>query len=168
MIKILEPRLFVSSIYDIDTAFLKSRGVDGLIMDLDNTLVAWNRRDVSEQLLAWLWDVKRHGIRTCIVSNNLSDRVHWFASQIGVASIPNAAKPRRRAFCQAMREMGTERHNTAVVGDQIFTDILGGNRLNLFTILVHPVGQEELWPTRVMRQIEHALVRRRLKQHSLG
>lgn len=160
MIRILQPRLFVSSIYDLDLTRLKSRGIKGLIMDLDNTLVGWNQLEASDDLREWLDQVNRLGFLTCIVSNNLGDRVQEFAQKVGVKSIARAAKPRRRAFRAAMKHMGTRAANTAVIGDQVFTDILGGNRLNLYTILVHPVDRHEFWTTRLVRQVEHRLVRR--------
>ncbi|MDA8195340.1 MAG: YqeG family HAD IIIA-type phosphatase [Thermaerobacter sp.] len=160
MIKILQPRLFVASIYDLDLTRLKARGITGIIMDLDNTLVGWNQPDAPEALSSWLLALRRQGFVTCIVSNNLGERVKQFSSQVGMMSIARAAKPRRRAFRQAMRKMGTRAANTAVIGDQVFTDILGGNRLRLYTILVHPIDRREFWTTRMIRQLEHALVRR--------
>ncbi|WP_053959242.1 YqeG family HAD IIIA-type phosphatase [Sulfobacillus thermosulfidooxidans] len=160
MIKLLQPRLFLTSIFDLDLARLHDRGVRGLIMDLDNTLVGWNRPDLSQELKMWFQDVRAHGFKMCIVSNNMTERVEQFAEKVGVMAIPKAAKPRRRSFRLAMRKMGTTRHNTAVIGDQVFTDILGGNRLRLFTILVHPIDTHEYWTTRLVRKLERYVVRR--------
>lgn len=158
MIQILQPELFVQSIYDIDLDRLVAHGVRGLILDLDNTLVGWNQPLASAELLQWLEDVKGRQLKTCIVSNNLGDRVDKFSRHIGVMAIAKAAKPRRRAFRQAMQRMGTSRQETAVVGDQVFTDILGGNRLRLFTILVKPLNEREFWTTQLVRQIERAVL----------
>lgn len=158
MIDILQPRLFVQSIYDIDLAKLRARGVTGLILDLDNTLVGWNQPTASEELIAWLKAVGEHQLMTCIVSNNLSERVENFSREVGIMAIAKAAKPRRRAFRLAMRKMGTHYRDTAVVGDQVFTDILGGNRLDLFTILVRPMNEKEYWGTRVVRRVERMLL----------
>ncbi len=160
MIKLLQPRLFLTSVFDLDLARLRERGVHGLIMDLDNTLVGWNRPDLSRELKVWFQEVRDHGFKMCIVSNNLTDRVEQFAEKVGVMAIPKAAKPRRRSFRLAMRRMGTTRHTTAVIGDQVFTDILGGNRLRLFTILVHPIDAREYWTTRLVRKVERYVVRR--------
>ncbi|MHB1611741.1 MAG: YqeG family HAD IIIA-type phosphatase [Sulfobacillus sp.] len=166
MISLLKPHLSVGSIFDLDIGILRKRGYRGLIMDLDNTLVAWNHPEAPQELLDWLAKVRHYGIDMCIVSNNLGRRVEEFAAQIGVSFIAKAAKPRRRAFRLAMRKMGTHRGDTAVVGDQVFTDILGGNRLKLFTILVRPVAAEEFWTTRLVRMVEHRMVRRHLAHHS--
>ncbi|AEW05092.1 HAD superfamily (subfamily IIIA) phosphatase, TIGR01668 [Sulfobacillus acidophilus DSM 10332] len=158
MIRLLKPRLFVQSIYDLDLAGLVGRGIRGLILDLDNTLVGWNQPHAPRELLDWFQRVQQQGIKTYIVSNNWEARVTAFSRLVGVAGIAKAAKPRRWAFRQAMAAMGTEHETTAVIGDQIFTDILGGNRLNLFTILVHPMDSREFWTTRIVRRIERALV----------
>ena len=166
MISLLKPHLSVGSIFDLDIGILRKRGYRGLIMDLDNTLVAWNHPEAPQELLDWLAKVRHYGIDMCIVSNNLGRRVEEFAAQIGVSFMAKAAKPRRRAFRLAMRKMGTHRGDTAVVGDQVFTDILGGNRLKLFTILVRPVAAEEFWTTRLVRMVEHRMVRRHLAHHS--
>ena len=165
MIKILQPKLFVQSVYDIDLARLAARGMRGLILDLDNTLVGWNQPEASQELVEWLGRVKARQLKTCIVSNNLGDRVERFSRRVGVMAIAKAAKPRRRAFREAMRKMGTHQQQTAVVGDQVFTDIFGGNRLGLFTILVKPLNERELWTTQLVRHIERAVVSR---QESAG
>ena len=158
MIQILQPRLFVQTIYDIDLKRLVDRGMKGLILDLDNTLVGWNQPDASSELLTWLEQVRTHSLQTCIVSNNMSDRVERFSRSIGVMAIAKAAKPRRRAFQHAMWKMGTHHRDTAVVGDQIFTDILGGNRLQLYTILVKPLAEREFWGTQLVRRVERVVV----------
>lgn len=158
MIQVLQPQLFVQSIYDIDLDRLVDKGVRGLILDLDNTLVGWNQPQASDELLAWLKEVNRRRLKTCIVSNNMSDRVEKFGKHIGVMAIAKAAKPRRRAFRLAMRKMGTRHNQTAVVGDQVFTDILGGNRLQLFTILVRPINEREYWTTQLVRRLERAVL----------
>ncbi len=160
MIEILQPRLFVQSIYDIDLTHLADRGMRGLILDLDNTLVGWNQAHPSDELVEWLRRVKARQLKTCIVSNNLADRVERFSRHVGVMAIAKAAKPRRWAFREAMHKMGTHQRQTAVVGDQIFTDILGGNRLGLFTILVKPLGERELWTTQLVRHLERVVLPR--------
>ncbi len=158
MIQILQPQLFVQSIYDIDLRRLENRGIKGLILDLDNTLVEWNQPEASDELLHWLSLIKDQGFKTCIVSNNMSARVETFSRHIGIMAIAKAAKPRRRAFRQAMHNMGTVGRQTAVVGDQVFTDILGGNRLQLFTILVRPMTDREFWTTQLVRRVERAVL----------
>jgi HAD superfamily phosphatase (TIGR01668 family) len=156
----LRPDLFVPSVYAINLDRLWARGVRGLIVDLDNTLVPWDNDRASRELLEWIQAAKARSFRLCLVSNNLRERVERFAGLLNIPSIPRAAKPRRRAFRRAMRLMGTEAHSTAVIGDQLFTDVLGGNRLELFTILVSPVTEREYWTTRLVRRLERWLLPR--------
>jgi HAD superfamily phosphatase (TIGR01668 family) len=150
----LRPNLFVTSVYAINLDRLWARGVRGIIVDLDNTLVAWDNNGASRELLDWIQEAKARRFRLCLVSNNLRERVEHFAALLNIPSIAHAAKPRRRAFRHAMQLMGTGRRTTAVIGDQLFTDVLGGNRLDLFTILVNPMADHEYWTTRLVRRVE--------------
>ena len=95
----------------------------------------------------------------CLVSNNKKDRVSNFGRILGVPALSKARKPRRRAFREAMRIMNTRPETTAVIGDQIFTDVLGGNRLGLYTILVVPLSKQEFIGTRCMRHLERVVLK---------
>jgi len=155
--RLLAPSLCLSSIFQIDLEGLRRQGIRGLILDLDNTLVAWGG-DPEEKLFAWLREVRESGLVACIVSNNDRARVKGFSDLASIPAIPRARKPRRRAFRAAMEVMGTAPAETAVVGDQIFTDILGGNRLGLYTILVTPVARREFIGTRLVRLLEKVVL----------
>ncbi|MBX5466515.1 MAG: YqeG family HAD IIIA-type phosphatase [Firmicutes bacterium] len=163
MWRIFQPRLYVPSIYEVDLGHLAGAGYKGIILDLDNTLVPWNHAQAPRELLQWVERARGAGLQLCIVSNNLAERVERFATQLGVMHIARAGKPQRRAFTRAMGKMGTQVDNTVVIGDQVFTDIWGGNRLSLFTILVQPVDARELVWTRWMRHMERWVARRGLK-----
>ncbi len=143
-----------ASVYDIDLERLARRGVRGIILDLDNTLVAWGAAEAPAELRRWLEHVVSAGMKACIVSNNSSARVQAFASSLGVPAIPKAIKPRRGAFRRAMALMGTSPAETVVVGDQVFTDVFGAKRLGLFSILVEPVARREFIGTRLVRRLE--------------
>jgi hypothetical protein len=158
LVEALRPRLYVSSVYAINLERLKARGIVGLVVDLDNTLVAWNNDRASHELDRWVQRVKADGFRICLVSNNFPARVRRFGEWLGVPSVPNAAKPRRRAFLQAMRLLDTDPATTAVIGDQVFTDVLGGNRLHCYTILVLPLTEREYWTTRLVRRVERLVL----------
>jgi len=166
MFKKLTPDLYVKSVYDIDLDALIRRGIKGIITDLDNTLVAWDDPLPNEQLLAWLREVQSRGVSVFIVSNNSQDRVQKFAEAFGVPAISKAIKPRRGALRTACERMGVELEQAALVGDQIFTDMLAGNRLGVYTILVVPVSNKEFIGTKIMRQIER-FVLRQLKRRGL-
>ncbi|HHY37137.1 MAG TPA: YqeG family HAD IIIA-type phosphatase [Firmicutes bacterium] len=166
MLELLCPREYVNSVFSIPLGQLQARGIEGLIFDLDNTLTGWKAEEVDIKTRQWFEKLKEMGFRVCLVSNNKKDRVNNFGRLLGVPAISKARKPRRRAFREAMRIMNTRPESTAVVGDQIFTDILGGNRLGLYTILVVPLSKQEFIGTRCMRCLERlvlkALTRRKL------
>lgn len=160
MLKLLQPDLYVRSLRDIPLAALKARGIRGLIIDLDNTVTEWGRATLDREIYRWFTELKKQDLKACLVSNNRDVRVQKIAAYLGIPGISRAGKPRRRAFYQAMAVMKTEINNTAVIGDQVFTDVLGGNRLGLYTILVMPINKREFIGTRMMRQIEKLITKR--------
>lgn len=164
MLELLRPDLYVESLNQIPLVDLRKRGIKGLIIDLDNTITEWNRDMVHPEITRWLSALPEHGIGVCLVSNNGEQRVNKVANSLGIACVFKAGKPRRRAFRQAMSLMGTKQDNTAVIGDQIFTDVLGGNRLGLYTILVVPLNRREFVGTRLVRQVERLVLKK--LQHS--
>jgi uncharacterized protein len=153
----LRPASRADSIYDIDLPALCARGIRGVILDLDNTIVPWGARQAPPELLAWVTSARAHGLRLCIVSNNRGPRVDHLAGALGLPAVTSALKPRRAALRRALAVMGTLPARTALVGDQVFTDILGGNRLGLYTILVRPQSRREFFLTRVVRLLERGV-----------
>ena len=164
MLKRFSPDLVLDSIYDLDLRKLKKRGIKGIITDLDNTLVVWNAREVEEPLYNWFTTLKDSGFKVCILSNNSSGRVDDFAAMVGVPAVSKAVKPRRTGFRRALEHMNLKAPETAVLGDQLFTDIWGGNRTGLFTILVTPLSRKEFIGTRLVRQVENLLIRKLKKK----
>ncbi|SES71627.1 hypothetical protein SAMN05660297_00365 [Natronincola peptidivorans] len=163
--KLLTPDLYIESILHLDLDKLKNRNIKGLIIDIDNTLVAWDIKYASEKTIDWLLKLRKEGFEVCLVSNNTEDRVVTFNEELKLPAIHRATKPRRGPFKKAMKIMKTEIHNTAVIGDQIFTDVLGGNRMGLLTVLVVPIESKEFWWTTFVRKIERHVLRVVLKDH---
>lgn len=159
MLKLFQPTMHATSIERIPLEKLTGAGIRGLILDLDNTVTPWNHLEVEPKVAEWLTKVKDMGIKACVVSNNKREqRVAVVADHLGIPFVFRATKPRRRAFLSSMALMETDRTDTAVIGDQLFTDILGGNRLGLLTILVTPISEREFFGTKVMRYAERALM----------
>lgn len=157
---LLRPTLRVETLRDVNLRLLRQRGIRCLILDLDNTLVPWGGVKPQAAALAWLTEAKRRGFRAVILSNNGAARVRAAAAALGVPYIPLARKPLAYAYRKAMKLMGGTPKDTAVIGDQLFTDILGGNRLGLMTILVRPLADEEFIGTRLLRHAERIVLRR--------
>ena len=127
-------------IYQITGEALERRGIRLLLADLDNTLVPYGVPLPDERLKAWRDDLAAHGVTLFILSNNRHEsRPRIFAEGLEVPYIGHAGKPKTPSFVQAMERMGVTREQTAIIGDQIFTDVLGGNRAGVATILVRPI-----------------------------
>ncbi len=158
MWKYLCPKQYVEDIYQIDLQGLKDKGIKGLILDLDNTLVPWNDHAVYPEVQAWVGALKGAGFRACIVSNNDARRGKKITEIFEIPAFWKAVKPRRRTFRKALAMMDLRPSQVAVVGDQVFTDILGGNRLGLYTILVRPINKREFLGTMCVRKVEKVVL----------
>ncbi len=154
MLKMIYPDIYVDSIHDIALDDLKERQVKGFILDLDNTITLWNSNEISIQVEEWFKQIKSMGFKACILSNNGEKRIVRVAQSLDIPYIHRAAKPNPRSFLRAVHLMGLLREETAVIGDQLFTDILGGNRAGLITILVVPLDRREFIGTKISRLME--------------
>jgi len=152
--QLLIPDQSLKNIFEIDIDQLEKQGIKGIITDMDNTLVPWSDRVVYPRLADWFSDLKMRGFKLIIVSNNSKDRGGRLARELDIPAIWYAVKPRRRAFRRALELMRLEPGEVAVVGDQIFTDVFGGNRLGLYTIHVQPISEKEFIWTKLMRMLE--------------
>ncbi len=158
MLKHFLPNQHADSVLEIQPSLLKSKGIKGIITDLDNTLVAWDNPDATPELEVWLKAVKDAGLKVTIVSNNGEARVKAFSDPIQTPFIYKARKPMTRAFKRAIKDMGLKREEVVVIGDQIMTDVLGGNRLGVHTILVVPVAKSDGLATKFNRRMERILL----------
>ena len=160
LLELFCPSIFHDSIYHIDLSELKQKGITGLIVDFDNTLVERGSQDTPHKLRKWLEKVEEEGYRICVVSNNLESKIGNVVRSLNIPLVARAGKPRGKAFRDGMIVMKTVNGETAVIGDQLFTDVLGGNRFGLFTILVLPVGTQEMLHTKILRHLERWIIRR--------
>ncbi|MED4203286.1 YqeG family HAD IIIA-type phosphatase [Neobacillus mesonae] len=158
MLKQFLPNEHFKSVLEISPEQLKARGIKGIITDLDNTLVEWDRPSATPQLVQWFEEIKKHDILVTIVSNNNEQRVKAFADPLKIPFIFRARKPMSRAFNQALRQMGIKKEETVVIGDQLLTDVLGGNRSGFQTILVVPVAQTDGLATKFNRFVERRIM----------
>jgi HAD superfamily (subfamily IIIA) phosphatase, TIGR01668 len=141
---------------------LRAQGVRAVVTDLDNTIVPWHSEEVAEEVAAWLAGLRAADIRVCIASNTRNfARLKRMAGTLEIECVPgNAGKPGTSGLRRALSLMAAEPGNAAMVGDQLFTDIVAGNRLGLFTVLVNPLSPREFIGTRlVSRNAERILLR---------
>lgn len=156
----LQPAFILKRVTDITVNMLREQGVEALLLDVDNTLTTHNNPIPDKDVLVWLDVMKRARIRLVLVSNNSAKRVAHFAETLGLSFTSRACKPLTWGFRRAARELGLRPRQTAVVGDQIFTDIWGGNRFRACTILVEPMEPEEGPFFRFKRKIEKKLLKK--------
>ncbi len=165
MFKILRPQVYVDSVCNIDLKKLKkNKKIKGIIVDLDNTLVAWGKNEIDHKITNWVKEAKKLGLKICIVSNTNSKRVAGLAKKFDIPYHSKYFKPFSIAFNNGLKILDTKKSETVVIGDQIFTDMLGGNRLRLLTILVVPIVKKDSIGTFLHRNLEKIFISFWLKE----
>lgn len=137
---LLQPDLILGdSVLSLTLEMLKQNNIKGLVLDVDDTLVHFRSAEVSEEVQQWIQSLKPF-VRIWLVSNNMSrHRIQRIATILDVPFIVGARKPSRRKLRQALKAMQLPVAQVAMVGDRLFTDVLAGNRLGMFTVLVEPM-----------------------------
>lgn len=154
----LSPDFYFRSVNDIDLDALRARGIDTLLVDLDNTLLPRDRAEIPDPSRRWIKSVAEKGFKLCLVSNNWHERVALVAEELEVELVAKAVKPLPFAFLVALRRMGSTRGSAAVVGDQMFTDVAGGKLLGMATVMVLPLSHSDLPHTLALRHLERVLL----------
>ncbi|AQS58468.1 YqeG family HAD IIIA-type phosphatase [Desulforamulus ferrireducens] len=165
MLSKLYPRRYVTNLFQIDLAELKRLGIKAILFDIDNTLIPWDRQHLDPAIETWFRKIQEQGFKVCFVSNNNEERVATLSNILQVPGVHKARKPFRTGLRKALSIVGAEAHETAMVGDQVFTDVLAGNRLGLYTILVTPLAGKEFLGTRINRQLEKLILQRIKRRH---
>ena len=157
--RLFRPSATAESLAAVNLDDLQGRGINFIVLDLDNTMVAWRKFDVPESVERWIADALARGMKLCIVSNTWNcERLERIAGELGIPSLSRATKPSRKGFRAAMALMGSEPQNTAAIGDQTVTDVIGGNRVGLYTILVRPIPSPEFIGTKINRLLEKLIL----------
>lgn len=151
------PNIYLNSVEEITIDILKKNNIEALILDIDNTLIDYYK-NLSQSKIDWVNFLKSQGIKMYILSNTTKEeKVKTVSQKINVPYKMFARKPSKGGFLKVQKELNIEFENIAVVGDQIFTDIIGGNNCGMFTILVDPVGKKDFWYTAWKRPIENKI-----------
>jgi uncharacterized protein len=158
LLNLFLPDQHVKDVFKIRPEQLKEKGIKAIITDLDNTLVEWDRPNATPKLINWFKEMQNEGITVTIVSNNNEKRVSAFAGPLGIPFIFQARKPMGRAFRRAIKDMNVRKEEAVVIGDQLLTDVLGGNRSGFHTILVVPVAQTDGLITKFNRKLERRIM----------
>ena len=148
----LVPKWIYKSICQLTPELLQELGIDVLLMDFDNTIVPYTCDIPAEGVSAWLKTMNESDIQLCVVSNTKRGRAIRFCKEYGIDCITHAKKPFQKGIREALRRYADRDGNIALVGDQIFTDVLGANCGGLISILVKPIHLHNIW-----LQLRHVL-----------
>ncbi len=163
---ILYPKFYLKSIKDISIELLRDNKIKGLILDVDNTLIDVDRK-IIEGAEEWCKNLKENGIKICILSNTShEDKVIYVAKKLEIPYIHFAKKPCKSGFYKAKKLIEIDKNEQiGVVGDQLFTDVIGANRVKMVSILVQPVDKRDFWYTKIKRPVENLFIKRYEKKY---
>ena len=159
----LKPDYYYDDISEIPLSMLKEKGIRAVICDLDNTLDCHETPTPSEKALCFLTELKQQGFDVCIISNGKQRRVDRYVQGLNIPYISKAGKPGKKSYLKALKTVKCKPKAAAFVGDQIFTDTWGANRLGITTILVEPIKSIEnpfFYPKRFLEKILKANIKK--------
>lgn len=160
LLNYFKPTWMVESIYQLTPEQLRKRGVQGIVTDLDNTLIAWDNLDGTPEMAAWVATMNQANFPIIIVSNNSKKRVERVANNYNIKYFSMAQKPSRRGLRKAIRLLNVPEKNVVMIGDQLMTDVLAANRLGIRSILVKPIITSDGTLTQINRRIEQVIFKR--------
>ena len=164
---ILYPKEYFNNVREITIDFLNENKINALILDVDNTLIDYDK-NLAQETVEWAKELKKQGIKIYILSNsNKKEKVKTVAEKLNVEYEYFGKKPLKRGFKKVQKKLQEEPENIGVVGDQIFTDVIGGNRCRMFTILVDPIDEKDILITLIKRPIEN-MIKNRYKRKKRG
>jgi uncharacterized protein len=157
---VLEPDLMVSSVNELTPQVLRQHGIRAVMVDLDDTLVARKSHSLAPLFRTWLASLKAEQMPVLILSNGQPARVAHWANELGIQGFALVGKPFRFAFRRGLKALGMSAAETVMIGDQLFTDVLGAKLMGMKSILVQPLSPHGLPHTRVLRKVEKLLLKR--------
>jgi hypothetical protein len=165
MLGFCTPHYQVETVLDLTPECLRDLGIDALLLDVDCTLKSYKTREAAPEVADWVRRLREAGIGVCLVSNGRAPRIRAFAQSLGVPFVAKALKPLPFGCRRAAFSLGSDGRRTAMVGDQLFADIMAGRLAGISTILVRPIRpEEEPWYTRLKRPLERWLLGRMAPQ----
>ena len=156
----LKPKIKLEKVTDITIEILNKYGIKALILDVDNTLSTHHGQVLTEGLSEWLDLMRENGIKMTVLSNSNSKRLTPFAEKIGLDFISLGLKPLPFGYWRALKRLGTAKKETAIVGDQLFTDTMGGNFVGVATVLLTPIKPETSLRFRSKRRVERFVMKK--------
>jgi HAD superfamily phosphatase (TIGR01668 family) len=162
--RVLVPDRYLTSVLQIRADWLKSEGIEALLIDIDNTLVSRDTHEVHALVRGWVTLLKNQGFKLFLVSNNWHQTVLQTARDLALPIYHKSLKPLPINFFRALSHLGVKRKNALVVGDQIMTDIFGAKLAGMRSVLVMPLTETDLAHTIFLRKVEKILLGDRLPE----
>lgn len=163
--KELLPKIYKKDVYSINYKSLKEKGYDSLFFDMDNTLIDYHTTKPNKKLIDLINTLKKENFKIFILSNSLPRRLNKFVSEIDITdSAYFACKPSKKEYLKLIKKHNLNPQKISCIGDQIYTDIKGANRLNLLSILVDPISKKEHILTKFNRLKERKIYKEYLKR----
>lgn len=160
MIEKFYPTYIFEKVEDIPFDLFKKERITAVLFDMDNTLVDYQYK-YNKKVKEWLKELKKRDIKVCILTNSpKANRVKQIGRELSMKYLHNAFKPWSFGFTKAIELLDEKKENMVIIGDQLFTDILGGNRFGIRTILVNPIEKKEFFGTRIKRPLEKYIIKR--------
>ncbi|MHB1451896.1 MAG: YqeG family HAD IIIA-type phosphatase [Coriobacteriia bacterium] len=154
----MQPDLYLTQVTALDLDALRDEGVTVLLLDVDNTVSPHHSAELVPGILEWIASLGPRGFRACLVSNNWHDDIHDRAAALGLPVVAKSGKPLPFGIWRAIRLLGVRKSECVMVGDQIFTDILGGKCAGVKTVLVQPLTPSDMGHTMVLRRLEQRIM----------
>lgn len=150
----IKPTAAFVSFKDVTIDFLKKNNIDAILLDVDNTVSPPSSKKIYDGVQNWLEEIKKSGVEVVICSNNFKKRVRPFAESIGLDCVAMSLKPLPFGFIRAKRKLSISPKNALVIGDQIFTDILGANMAGMKSVLLVPQSPDKGKTIKLRRKME--------------
>lgn len=162
--RIITPRYIFRNITSITPAFLQEKGIEALVLDVDNTLTEHGSQYLRPEIEEWVMKMRADGIKMMIASNNVKKRVEPFAKRLGFEYVSFCCKPSPIWLIKALRKWRIPRKKLALVGDQIFTDGLAGQLYGATVLMVRPLAEDTKATIRFKRKLEKPFIMRYYKK----
>lgn len=157
---VLYPNEYFENIKDISFEFLEKHDIHAIILDMDNTLIDYDL-NLLEGVKEWCDNLRKKGIKLLIMSNsNKKDKIERVSKELELDYIPFAMKPLKKGYKKAIKKLKEKPKNIVAVGDQIFTDVIGANRNEIFSILVEPLNKKDIFVTVLKRPLEKYILKK--------
>ncbi len=160
------PDIYMQSIYTINYKKLKKRGIKCLLFDLNNTLVSYDIDYPDDKLRELIFELEKN-FKVIIVSNSSKNRIRPFKEKLNIDAAYSARKPFKYKFKKIINMYNFQDTEVAMIGDELLTDVYGGNKMGFTTILVNAISENEPFHTRVERYLESKIIKRLNKQDIL-